>query len=130
VFRPTLNISTHDITNFFSIWGSPSLCIKMMHIWPINLLRVRRHPISSITIHGSHKVATWMSQQKMIQVWWYINGWLYYATISRTGWINPELPSPNGCTQNPPPPAAPLVGDKTYRDTLQKIVFFQLVKDK
>jgi hypothetical protein len=32
--------------------------------------------------------------------------------------INLKLSSPNGCTQNASPPAAPLVGDKTtYRSS-------------
>jgi hypothetical protein len=39
------------------------------------------------------------------------------VTASRTSWINPELPSPNGCTNNPSLLAAPLVGDRTMYES-------------
>jgi hypothetical protein len=46
----------------FSKWGSPSLCIRVMHMAFILLKVVHRQVLTSYTNHGSHKVATWMSQ--------------------------------------------------------------------
>jgi hypothetical protein len=63
---------------FFYKTGEAPASASKWCIWPLlNLLYVRRQRKSILTFHGSHKVATWMSQRKIIQVRWYINSLFY-----------------------------------------------------
>jgi hypothetical protein len=93
--------------------GNLSLCIKVMHtIFFINLFRIRVH---SYCIHGSHNIGTCISPPNRRNEWLrqYIKRWFYYATVTRTGWINLERLTPNSCTYNPSTHVAPLVEDGT-----------------
>jgi hypothetical protein len=117
LWETTANPHTEKCDLFWTFFllngGAPSLCIETMHMAFINLLCVPWYQYLKVTYHRSHRLAAWISQRKIKQVWWYIMKWVYCATATRTGVINPMLPSPTGCTQNPSPPAAPLVGDRT-----------------
>ena len=73
------------------------------------------HRSKNVTNHGSERVDTWINHLNNIWDVALVHISNQYACVyaRRTGCINPWLPSPKCCTQNPWPGDAPLVGDKT-----------------
>jgi hypothetical protein len=71
--------------------------------------------VLSITIHGSHRVDTWINHLKiqLFKIALCINMSSIRQTANRIGYRYHVLPSPNGCTQYQCPGVAPPAGDRT-----------------